>query len=96
MKEIKPSALSLLMFRYQSPVVPLEKVIGDFFTHLSLAEANRRATKQALPFAVFKAEDSRKAPFLVNIECLAAYLDSQAKIGQQDFENINRNTPAHS
>lgn len=89
MKNIKPNALTLLMFRYQSPVVPLELVIEDFFTHLDMPQAKRRAAKQDLPFPVFKAEKSAKAPYLVSIEELALYLDQQANIGKEDFNNMH-------
>lgn len=84
------SALSMLMFRYQSPVATLEQVISDFFIHLSIEEANRRASKQTLPFPVFKAEASRKAPYLVSIESLAQYLDQQAKIAADDYAAMHR------
>ena len=89
MRDLKPNALTLLMFRYQSPYIPLERVIEDFFTHLSLEVAKRRAVKQDLPFPVFRAEKSAKAPYLVCIEELALYLDKQAEIANQDFKNMN-------
>lgn len=89
MQTIKPNALTLLMFRYQSPVVPLERVIADFFTHMDYATAKKRAAKQDFPFPVFKAEKSVKAPFLVSIEALALYLDKQAQIAQEDFNNLH-------
>lgn len=90
MHDLKPSALWFLMIRYQSPVVPLERVIADFFKHMDIKTANKRAARQELPFPCFKAEKSVKAHFLVNIEALATYLDKQSQIGQQDFDNFHR------
>lgn len=90
MTEIKPSSLSMLMFRYQSPAVPLERVVADFFTHLDLPYAKKRAARQDFPFPVFKVEKSRNAPYMVSVEALATYLDRQAQTGQQDHENMHR------
>ncbi|MHA3082053.1 pyocin activator PrtN family protein [Acinetobacter sp. ANC 5383] len=88
---LKPNALTLLMFRYQSPFVELETVVNDFFSHLSIAEARRRANSQSLPFPVFRSEaKNKKAKWLVSVEELALYLDKQAAIAKQDFNNMNR------
>jgi hypothetical protein len=77
------------MIRYSSPVVPLETIVNDYFTHMKIEEANRRANKMELPFPVFKSEDTKKAKWMVNIVQFAAYLDRQSEIANQDFKGMH-------
>ena len=82
------SSFHVLMIRYSSPVVSLEVIVNDYFAHINIAEANRRASKMDLPFPVFKSENSKKAKWMVNIAQFAAYLDKQSAIAEQDFNNM--------
>ncbi|NWK61396.1 pyocin activator PrtN family protein [Acinetobacter sp. SwsAc3] len=83
------NSFHVLMIRYSSPVVSLETIIKDYFTHMKIEDANRRANKMDLPFPVFKSEDSKKAKWMVNIVQFAAYLDRQSEIANQDFKAFN-------
>lgn len=83
------NSFHVLMIRYSSPVVPLETIVNDFFTHMKIEEANRRANKMELPFPVFKSEETKKAKWMVNIVQFAAYLDRQSEIANQDFKEMN-------
>ena len=85
----KKSSLMMLMYRYESPHIPLEIVVKDFFNHMQMDQAKRRAAKQDFPFPVYRLEKSTKAPFFVSVEALANYLDNQAKMGKQDFDNLH-------
>lgn len=78
-----------LLIRYGSPVVPLETIVNDYFSHMKIADANRRANKLDLPFPVFKSENTKKAKWMVNIVQFAAYLDRQSEIANQDFKAFN-------
>lgn len=80
------------MIRYSSPVVPLETIVNDYFTHMKIEEANRRANKMELPFPVFKSEETKKAKWMVNIAQFAAYLDRQSKVAEQDFNMMNKSS----
>ena len=40
---------TMLVLRYMSPVVPLENVVEDYLSHMSLEIAKRKAVKQELP-----------------------------------------------
>ena len=86
------NSFHVLMIRYSSPVVSLETIIKDYFTHMKIEDANRRANKMDLPFPVFKSEDSKKAKWMVNIVQFAAYLDRQSEIANQDFIMMNRSS----
>lgn len=87
--ELKPSAYFLLSMRYMSPAITLQTVIADYFPHLEIEEAKRRANKCTLPFPTFKADESRKAPHMVNISDLAAWLDSQHSKAADDYHKLN-------
>ncbi|MGY5392789.1 pyocin activator PrtN family protein [Acinetobacter sp. NigerLNRRAM0016] len=85
------NSFHVLMIRYSSPVVPLETIVNDYFTHMKIEEANRRANKMELPFPVFKSEETKKAKWFVNIAQFAAYLDRQSKVAEQDFKEMHGN-----
>lgn len=86
-----PDIQLMLLEKYKhSPIVLLETVLIDFLPHLSLSSAKKKAACQMLPFPVFKAEKSQKAPYLVNIKDLAKYLSAQSDIGTKNWENMNR------
>ncbi len=87
------NSFHVLMIRYSSPVVPLETIIKDYFTHMKIEEANRRANKMDLPFPVFKSENTKKAKWMVNIAQFAAYLDQQSLIAFQDHIAMNGGYP---
>ncbi|WP_336957501.1 pyocin activator PrtN family protein [Acinetobacter johnsonii] len=83
------NSFHVLMIRYSSPVVSLETIIKDYFTHMKIEDANRRANKMDLPFPVFKSEDSKKAKWMVNIVQFAAYLDRQSQTALKDHEAMH-------
>ncbi|WP_374255079.1 pyocin activator PrtN family protein [Acinetobacter brisouii] len=84
------SSYHILMLRYGSPVVLLETVVNDYFPHMDIKHANRRANAQDLPFPVFKSEPNNKlAKWFVNIADLAVYLDKQCSIAKKDFVAMN-------
>lgn len=75
----------LLLGMFNGADVPLEKVVAHYLPHLSEREWKRRASLQQLPFPVFRAEKSQKAPWLVNVNALAEYLDKQAAEQAKDW-----------
>lgn len=74
----------MLGLKYQKPYIPLEDVIADYMPHLTASVANRRAAAGSLPFPAFKA-DGAKSPYLVSVAALAAYLDAQQQLAEQDW-----------
>ncbi|EOE6707665.1 TPA: pyocin activator PrtN family protein [Acinetobacter baumannii] len=89
-KPFLANSLFLLVARYQSPVVPLETIVKDYFSHLQIEEARRKANKQQLPFPVFRSEkDNKKSKWMVNIADLALYLDKESKIAKEDHLAMN-------
>ena len=70
--------------------VDLLLIVSDYYPHLSKAEAFRKANNQDYPFSVFKIDQSKRAPFLVHIEDLAAVLDKQYSEASKDFATLHR------
>lgn len=78
-----------LIEQYKSPVVPLEKVIADFLPHLNLATANKKASVQDLPFPTFKADKSKKAPYMVYVSHLAKWLQPHIDVSNSDWSKMH-------
>lgn len=82
-------AAFLLAMKYKSPVVTLDAVIADFMPHLKIETAKKRAGKQDLPFPTFKAEESAKSQWLVNITDVALWLNKQRENSVKDWKSMN-------
>lgn len=80
---------SMLTMRYQAPVVQLEIILKDYFPHMNKQSANKRASRQDLPFPVFKADSSQKSPYLVDLQLFAIYLYNQSQISAKDWSNLH-------
>lgn len=86
---------TMLVLRYMSPVVPLENIVEDYLSHMSLEVAKRKAIKQELPFPVARLGETQKAPWMVNLADLAVYIDQQTKLAQHDHKAMNGDQYAH-
>lgn len=78
----------MLAMKYKSPVITLEAVIKDFMPHLKIETEKKRASKQDLPFPVFKSEESPKSVWLVNITDVALWLTKRREISLRDWKNM--------
>ena len=86
---------TMLVLRYMSPVVPLENVVEDYLSHMSLEIAKRKAVKQELPFPVIRLGEKQKASWMVNLHDLAVYIDQQTALAQNDHKAMNGEQYAH-
>ena len=85
----------MLLLRYMSPVVPLENVVEDYLSYMSVEHAKRKALKQELPFPVIRIGEKQKASWMVNLVDLAVYIDQQTQIAQHDHKAMNGEQHAH-
>lgn len=85
----KINTFTMLVMRYMSPVVPLENVVADYLSHMSLEIAKRKALKQELPFPVIRMGEKQKASWMVNVSDLAVYIDQQTSLAQHDYKAMN-------
>lgn len=79
------NTMFLLMAEHGSAEIPLEKVAPLF--GLSRAEACKRACRQALPVPAYQ-PGSQKAPWMVDVRDLAAYIDAQRDKARKDWERV--------
>ena len=86
---------TMLVLRYMSQVVPLENVVEDYLSHMSLEIAKRKAVKQELPFPVIRLGEKQKASWMVNLADLAVYIDQQTALAQHDHRVMNGEQYAH-
>lgn len=91
MKPDTPSTAFTLTMRHQSTIITLQEVITQYLPHISLDQAKRRAAEQTLPFPVFKADkNSKKSPYMVRVDALAAWLDHASEQAEEDWRKVNQ------
>ena len=54
--------------------------VADYYLNMGEESATRAAAKGEIPFKVFKATKSRKAPWLVDVRDLEEYLDKKRMV----------------
>lgn len=74
----------LLMAQLNKAIVPLDE-ISDEYLGLAPRTAQNYAKAGKLPFPAFRSGNGNKAPWLVNVNDLAAYLDKQRDIAKKDL-----------
>ena len=89
MQDPKLNTFTMLCMRYMSPVVHLDTIVEDYFTHMDVKTARKKANFHQLPFPAFKLEQSTKAPCIVRLEVFAIYLDKQFALLRHDFDAMN-------
>lgn len=78
----------MLLMRYQKPIVELEVLRSDYLTHLTPAQAKKRASQCSLPFPAFK-PDGSKSPYLVHLNDFAKWLEKIRDQSRKDWENMS-------
>lgn len=76
----------LVACEYGSTTVPLARC-AELFGY-SPDEAAKRAARAALPVPAFRC-GSQKSPWLVNVEDLADYIESQRRQALQEWQRVN-------
>lgn len=75
---ITPNTAFLLAALYDGrPIIPLEVVRKDYFSHLTLDQFTRKLASAEIPLPVIRTEASQKSPKGVHLGDLAAYLDER-------------------
>ncbi|MEL4280735.1 pyocin activator PrtN family protein [Shewanella mangrovisoli] len=76
----------LLMAQFNKAIVPLDEISEEYFA-LAPRTAQNYAKAGRLPVPAFRGGEGNKAPWLVNINDLAAYLDKQRDAAAKDQVN---------
>lgn len=80
------NTLFLLMAEFGQADIPLAAV-AEKYLGLSAKEAAQRASKQSLPFPVFRG-GSQKSPWLVSATELAKWIDREREKAARDWKAI--------
>ena len=78
--------LFFLMAEFGTGHIPLDACASHF--GLSTGEAKKAAARQQLPVPAFRL-GSQKSPWLISIEDLASYIDTQRKQAEVDWIRIH-------
>ena len=68
-----------------NPLIPLEEVCDEFLS-LSHKTALRKARVNELPFPALRLGKSQKAPWVVNIDDLAEYVEHSSRVARNDWQ----------
>lgn len=84
------STIQILNMRHMKPMITLELACKLYLPHINNPDTIAKyASGQGFPFPVFKAGDSKKAPYMVKLTALATWIDNQAEQGEQDWKKVN-------
>lgn len=79
----------LLMARYDAlPIIPIEQVRLDFFSHLSSAKFLRKLNERTIALPIVRTEPSQKSQKGVHIDDLADFLDAKRTESLREFKRM--------
>jgi hypothetical protein len=79
----------LLMAQYQgAAVIPLDRVCGDYFGHLTPTQFVRKATEGEIDLPVVRIETSQKAARGVHLLDLAKWIDARRAAAQKECDQL--------
>lgn len=77
-----------LMAQYNQPIIPVDRLVKDYFSHLTLRTFLRKVDEGQLPLPLIRMDDSQKSSKGVHINDLAKYLDAQRDKAQRTFNQM--------
>ena len=77
-----------LMAQYNQAIIPVDRLVKDYFSHLTLRTFLRKVDEGQLPLPLIRMEDSQKSSKGVHINDLAKYLDAQRDKAQRTFKQM--------
>lgn len=82
--------LWMLTGRYQGlPLIPVERVVEDFFPHLNRTNFLRKVTDGHIALPLVNVEASQKSAKAIYLTDLASYLDARHAAAQREFEQFH-------
>lgn len=83
--------LFLLMAQYGGlPVIPVDRVVADFFAPLTVEQFLRKTTAGEITLPIARMYASQKAAKGVHINDLAQFLDGQAEAARKEMAQMRR------
>ncbi|AEY69541.1 excisionase [Burkholderia phage vB_BceS_AH2] len=81
----------LLMARYEGqPIIPVDVVCRDFFSHLTVEKFVRKVSAGEIAIPLVRMESSQKAAKGVHLIDLAAYLDERRSAAVKECQQLQR------
>lgn len=80
----------LLMAQYDgAAIVPVERVVADYFRHLTPVQFIRKTTEGEIDLPVIRIENSQKASRGVHINDLAAWIDKRNAAARKECDQLH-------
>ena len=84
--------LWLLASRYDGlPVIPVEVVCRDYFSHMKPEQFIRQLERGDIPLPVVRMTESQKAAKGIALHALADFLDKQMSAAEKEFLKMTAN-----
>lgn len=88
-KQPEFSTVFLLFAQYGGkPVIPVEEVCRDYFSHLTLPKFLLKISKGEIRIPIMRMEGSQKCMKGIHIQDLAHYLDNRREAALKEFRQL--------
>ncbi|WP_374301383.1 pyocin activator PrtN family protein [Paracoccus sp. (in: a-proteobacteria)] len=82
--------LWMLTGRYQGlPLVPVDRIVEDFFPHLSKTNFLRKVADGQIALPLVNIEASQKSAKAVHLTDLASYVDARRAEAKREFDHFH-------
>lgn len=78
----------LLMAEYETTAIPLKTIAAKYFGITNDRQLNEKARHNEFPFPIFRS-GGQKSDWMVSLQDLAEWLDSQREKAKHRFELLN-------
>lgn len=72
-----------------NPIIPLDKLCRDYFTHLTPQKLVRKVADGHIPLPLVRLEDSQKSAKGVHVSDLAEYLDERREEALREHRQLH-------
>jgi hypothetical protein len=83
----------LLLSHYGNPIAPLERVVQDYFSHLTVEKFLAKVLRSEIALPIVRMEASRKSAKGIHVADLAAYLDLKIEAARKECHQLSRVAP---
>ncbi|RKQ50615.1 pyocin activator protein PrtN [Roseivirga pacifica] len=77
----------MLLMKFESPVIPLDKICYDYFG-CNKNTAKQRAKSGTLPIPAFRLGKSQKLPWMINIQDLAYFIEENSNEAKNEWVGV--------
>lgn len=82
--------LWMLMGRYNAtPVIPIDTVVKDYFSHLNLTKFLRKISDGSIRLPLVRMENSQKSARGIHVRDLASYIDERTDAARRECNALH-------